>query len=324
MRVENIEGVTKEMNRQDTLGRKLDRERRQNERRGGREEGTPGRDENSFRRDWVYEREYRVTYRDSIIDTEEIVEGTWRGKVGEDGIIYVSIADNVADNMKVKIGSKITFNVQGALIETVVGSIRKVDFRRVQTNFLVVFPKGVLEEAPQFYVVISRVESEEQSAKYQQVLVKNFPNVSVIDLTQILNSVETVLNKVSFVIRFMAFFSILTGLVVLISSVVLSKFQRIQESVLLRTLGANRRQIIRINALEYFLLGSLATLTGIGLSIVASFVLAKWQLKIPYTPNLWPVVIVFICITVLTMLIGLLNSREVISKPPLEVLRKEV
>jgi putative ABC transport system permease protein len=116
----------------------------------------------------------------------------------------------------------------------------------------------------------------------------------------------------------------LTGLVVLISSVVLSKFQRIQESVLLRTLGAHRRQIIRINALEYFLLGSLATLTGIGLSVAGSFALAKWMLEIPYEPNLWPALIVFVSITGLTMLIGLLNSREIVRKPPLEVLRKEV
>jgi putative ABC transport system permease protein len=320
MRVDNIDGVTLEMNRQDTLGGRIERERR---REGGRGEGDGG-SSGSYRRNWVYEREYRVTYRDSLIDTEKIVEGTWYGEVGEDGIIYISLSDNVAESMKAKIGSKITFNVQGALLETVVGSIRKVDFARVQTNFLVLFPKGVLEEAPQFYVVVSRVESEEQSAGFQRALVKSFPNVSVIDLTQILKSVETVLDKVSFVIRFMAFFSILTGLIVLVSSVILSKYQRIQESVLLRTLGANRKQILKINALEYFLLGSFATLTGIGLSIIASFVLAKWQLKIPYSPDLWPIVIVFASITGLTMLIGLLNSREVISKPPLEVLRKEV
>ncbi len=327
MRLESIDGVTKEMNDRDTTGQaaraaaEASGERR---RRGRDDDDGPPDSESTRRRDWVYEREYRVTYRDSLIETEEIVEGEWHGTVGEDGIIYVSVAENVARGMKAKVGSKITFNVQGALVETVVGSIRKVDFRRVQTNFFVVFPKGVLEEAPQFYVVVSRVDSEEQSAKFQQALVKNFPNVSVVDLTQILKSVKTVLDKVSFVIRFMALFSILTGLVVLISSVVLSKFQRIQESVLLRTLGAHRRQIIRINALEYFLLGSLATLTGIGLSVVGSFALAKWSLEIPYEPNLWPALIVFVSITGLTMLIGLLNSREIVRKPPLEVLRKEV
>jgi putative ABC transport system permease protein len=226
--------------------------------------------------------------------------------------------------MNAEVGSKITFNVQGALIETVVGSIRDVDFRRVQTNFFVVFPKGVLEQAPQIYVIVSKVESEEQSAKYQQALVKEFPNVSVIDLTQILKSVKSVLDKVSFVIRFMALFSILTGLVVLISSVVLSKFQRIQEAVLLRTLGAKRRQILQINAFEYLLLGALATLTGVGLSVAASWALAVFSLEIPFEPNLWPALFTFLAITGLTVLIGMLNSREVVSKPPLEVLRREV
>ena len=330
MRVDNIDGTTFEMHVRDSA-RIAWREERRRAREEGREperqqrgDDDDGPQERRFRSDWVFEREYRVTYRDTLIETEKILEGEWHDTVGDDGIIYVSLSERIARSMKAKVGTEITFNVQGALIETVVGSIREVDFRRVQTNFFVVFPKGVLEEAPQIFVVVSKVESEEQSAKYQQQLVKNFPNVSVIDLTQILKSVESVLNKISFVIRFMALFSILTGLVVLISSVVLSKFQRIQESVLLRTLGAKRRQIIRINAIEYFFLGSLATLTGIGLSIVGSWALAKFSLKVPFEPNLLPIIYVFIGITGMTMLIGLLNSREVISKPPLEVLRKEV
>jgi len=327
IRVDNIDGITQEMHVRDTA-RIAWREERKKAREEGREperrRGGGDNTERRFRSDWVYEREYRVTYRDTLIDTEKIKEGEWHGTVGEDGIIYVSLAERIARSMKAKVGTKITFNVQGALIETVVGSIREVDFKRVQTNFFVVFPVGVLEQAPQIYVVISKVDSEEQSAKYQQQLVKDFPNVSVIDLTQILKSVESVLDKISFVIRFMALFSILTGLVVLISSVVLSKFQRIQESVLLRTLGAKRRQIIRINAVEYFFLGSLATLAGIGLSIIGSWALATWSLEIPYEPNLLPALYVFVGITGLTMLIGLLNSREVVNKPPLEVLRKEV
>jgi putative ABC transport system permease protein len=155
-------------------------------------------------------------------------------------------------------------------------------------------------------------------------LVQEYPNISVIDLTQILKSVEEVLSKVSFVIRFMALFSILTGLLVLISSVVLSKYQRIRESVLLRTLGANKKQILWINALEYFLLGALATLTGIGLAAVGTFLLAKFQFEIPFAVNWLPALVVFVVITGLTVLIGMFNSRDVVRKPPLEVLRKEV
>jgi len=272
-------------------------------------------------RNWVYNREYRVTYRDTLVESEEVMKGEWVGEKSEDGTIYVSISENMLEDMDVEIGSKLTFNVQGAMIETVVGSVRKIDWGKLQTNFFVVFPKGVLERAPQFNVIVSRTANIEQSAKFQQKLIQNFPNVSVVDLSAILQSVEDVLGKISFVIRFMALFSILTGLLVLISSVVLSKYQRIKESVLLRTIGAQSRQILLINLLEYFMLGALATLTGIGLSFLGSWLLAKYSFGIPFKPDWLPPFIVFFTITGLTVLIGLFNSREVLNKPPLEVLR---
>lgn len=273
---------------------------------------------------WVWDREYRVTFRDSLIDTEEILEGEWAGVHRPGEPIRVSISDNLQRGMKAKVGTKIVFNVQGALLETEVGSIRKVDFTRIQTNFMVVFPKGVLEAAPQFHVVVSRVNSAEQSAAFQSEIVRRYPNVSAIDLTQILKSVDEVLGKVSFVIRFMAMFSILTGLLVLISSIYQGKFARIRESVLLRTLGASRRVILRIVALEYLLLGGLACLAGIGLSVGGAWALARFVFKIPFEPDWWPLLLTFAAITAITVVIGLLNSREVVRKPPLEVLRQEV
>ncbi|MBV6442402.1 MAG: hypothetical protein EPGJADBJ_04117 [Saprospiraceae bacterium] len=290
----------------------------------GRRNGPPGeRDENRINR-WVWDHEYRVTFRDTLINTEEIIEGEWIGTHKPGQPVKISISDGLQKSMKAKIGTKIVFNVQGARLETEVGSVRKVDFNRVQTNFLVVFPTGVLEKAPQFHVVISRVGSAQQSAQFQSELVRRFPGVSAIDLTQILKSVDEVLGKVSFVIRFMALFSILTGLLVLVSSIYQGKFARIRESVLLRTLGASRRQILAINALEYFLLGALACLAGIGLSVVGAWALAQFAFKIPFEVEWWPLAATFVVITVITVIIGLFNSREVVNKPPLEVLRQEV
>ncbi len=272
---------------------------------------------------WVWDREYRVTFRDTLIDTEEILEGEWVGTHTPGQPVKVSISDGLQKAMKAKIGTRIVFNVQGTRLECEVGSVRKVDFNRVQTNFLVLFPTGVLEQAPQFHVVISRVSSAEQSARFQSELVRRFPGISAIDLTQILKSVDEILGKVSFVIRFMALFSILTGLLVLISSIYQGKFARIRESVLLRTLGASRRQILLINALEYFLLGALACLAGIGLSVAGAWALARFAFKIPFQPEWWPLIATFGIITIITVLIGLFNSREVVNKPPLEVLRAE-
>lgn len=273
---------------------------------------------------WVYNREYRVTYRDTLIDTEKILEGEWHGDKPADGSVYISIADNLARAMKAEIGTKAVFNVQGTLIETTISSIREVDFNRVQTNFLVVFPTEVLEKAPQFHVVVTKTANAEQSARFQRAVVKAYPNVSILDLSLILKTIDSILSKVSFVIQFMALFSILTGLLVLISSIILSKYQRIRESVLLRTIGASRQQILWINALEYFLLGALATFTGLLLSILGAWLLARFQFEIPFTPNWLQPLWIFLAITGLTVLIGLFNSREVLNKPPLEVLRSEV
>jgi putative ABC transport system permease protein len=125
------------------------------------------------------------------------------------------------------------------------------------------------------------------------------------------------------VIRFMAGFSILTGIIVLIASVLISKYQRLQESVLLRTLGASRKQIFAITALEYFFLGALAAVTGIVLSLAGSWALAKYSFESEFKPDFVPITVLFLAVSLLTVFIGLINSRGILSKPPLEVLRQE-
>lgn len=271
----------------------------------------------------VLTREYRVTYRDSLTRSEKIVDGKWHGNVAADGTIYISVEEGWAKRQQVQMGDTMTFNVQGAMIPTIVGSFREVDWNRIQTNFLIVFPKGVLEAAPQFHVLLTRVESDAASARFQQAMVQRFANVSIIDLGLVLKTLDEILQKIAFVIRFMAGFSIVTGLIVLVASVLTSKFQRIQESVLLRTLGASRRQILGITALEYFFLGSIASFTGIMLSLVGTWALAKYSFKAEMYIQPVSLFIVLVAISVLIMVIGLLNIRGILNKAPLEVLRKE-
>ncbi|MBA9078029.1 ABC transporter permease [Rufibacter quisquiliarum] len=272
----------------------------------------------------AFQREMRVTFRDSLTSSEKITQGTWRGKVAApDDTVFVSLDQSYAERLKVEVGDTIIFNVQGALIPTVVGSLRKVDWNRIQTNFLVVFPTGVLEEAPQFHVLITRVPTAQASAAFQQKVVRQFPNISIIDLELILSVMDELLEKIGFVIRFMGAFSIMTGVVVLISSVLISKYQRMRESVLLRTMGASRKQIYAITALEYFFLGALAAGTGIVLSLAGSWALARFSFETEFSPQLLPVLVLFGLISTLTVVIGLFNSRGVVNRSPLEVLRAE-
>lgn len=272
----------------------------------------------------AFESELRVTYRDTVTASETIIAGKF-GAISQSPAnpIPISLEEDYARRLHVKVGDTIVFNVQGVLMTTIVGSLRRVDWRKIQTNFRIVFPGGVLESAPQFHVLITNAPSPEASARFQQAVVKNFPNISVIDLGLVLKVLDELLDKIGFVIRFMAAFSMLTGLVVLIASVLISKYQRIREVVLLRTLGASRRQIFVITALEYFFLGALAAATGILLSLAGSLALAKYSFESQFTPHWGLIALLFAGVCGLTVLIGVYNSRSVLNKPPLEILRGE-
>lgn len=290
-----------------------------------------GRNVNEIRKDttstvnrWILNHEFRVTYRDTITDSETLQSGKWIGAVKSSREIPISVSDNFARDALVTLGDTLIFNVQGVLMTTFVSNIRTVDWSRMQPNFTLVFPTGVLENAPQFRVLTTHAPNESVSAGLQRDLVREFPNISILDLRQLLTVVEGLLNKISWVINFMAFFSILTGIVVLLGAVRTGKYQRIRESVLLRTLGAKGRQIIKITAYEYLYLGVLGSLAGILLSLIGSQFIAIWLFDAPFIPSKVPFLILFPGIVLLVLLIGITNNRSVITSPPLDVLRKEV
>jgi putative ABC transport system permease protein len=274
-------------------------------------------------RGWALRREYRVTYRDSLIESEKILEGEFQAQATEDSI-FISVSDNLKEGLKLKLKDEIVWNVQGVDVKTYVGSFREVDWQRVQTNFMVVFPKGVLENAPQFYVLISRIDNKNVSAKFQQELVRNFPNVSAIDLTLILETVDQVFDKIGFVIRFMALFSVLAGLFVLSGAVINSKYARLKESVLLRTLGASKKQLLQMTVIEFTYLGTFAGLSGSLLALIASWALSVFFFDILFFPDLISLALTWILIAFLTVLVGWFNTRSILNKSPLEILRKEV
>jgi putative ABC transport system permease protein len=272
----------------------------------------------------LFSREYRVTFRDTITPYEKVVEGTWKGNVDSTGKVFISIEKGFANRFNLKLGDTLYFNVQGAMVETIISSFREVEWYRIQANFLVVFPKGVLEDAPQFHVFLTHTPSQESSVKFQQATVRRFPNISIIDLDLVLSTLNDLLDKIAFVIRFIAVFSIITGLVVLISSIRISRYQRMQENLLLRTLGASGNQVLWITALEYFFLGSMAAAAGIIIAIVASWSLAAFSFESPFSPDLMPVLVIYISIAAITVIVGMLNSRGTLNRPPLEVLREDV
>lgn len=272
---------------------------------------------------WALRREYRSSYRNRLTSTERIIMGKWQGTTGDAPPIPVSLEKGIAETLKVSIGDSLDFELQGVPLPTQVASVREVDWQRVQPNFFVVFPEGVLENAPQFYAIATRAESAQLSAALQRAVVERFPNVSMIDLTLVLDTLDSILDRVSAAIRFIAFFTIITGFAVLVGAVMSSRSQRVKESILLRTLGAPQSQIINTIVAEYFFLGVISCATGALLASFASWGLSYYFLGAVATMSAAPVVAIVVIITGATVGAGLAGCWGIFRRPALEALREE-
>jgi putative ABC transport system permease protein len=289
------------------------------------EETEDGRDDQPAPRGWAVRREYRSTYRDTLTTSETLVAGRWwsSGDESEDGIYSVSLEQDVATDLGVGVGDRIDWDVQGVVVATRVTSLRTVDWARLEPNFFAVFEPAALDAAPQMWVFLARSADEGARAVAQRDLVTDHPNISVIDLTLVQRALDDVIGRVSLVIRFLAGFSVATGFIVLLGAVATGRLQRIRESVLLKTLGATRRQIGAILFTEYAMLGLLAVVVGTGLATAAAWGLARFLFEVPFGLDPVPLAVLAGAIALLSAVIGLSASREVFRSTPMEAIREE-
>jgi putative ABC transport system permease protein len=275
---------------------------------------------------WALRREYRNTYRDTLVASERLVAGRWWGTGGTTRApgqpARISIEADVAAELGVGLGDRITWNVQGVTLESRIASVRAVDWARFEPNFFVVFEPGVLEAAPQTWVLLGRADDAGLRAELQRDVVTAYPNVSVIDLTQVQETLDRVLGRVSFAIRFMALFSVGSGLVILVGALRASRLERLREAVLLKTLGATSGQVRRILLTEYVAWGSLAALAGVALAAVAGWGLATRLFEIAFRLPALALGGVWLAVCALTAAVGLATSAEVLRGTPLQVLRE--
>lgn len=276
---------------------------------------------------WALRREYRSTWRDTLNASEPLLQGRMWGPGGgaapAGGIAQVSLDKSIVEDLDVAMGDTITWDVQGVRIPTRVTSVRDVDWARLEPNFFAVFPTAVLRDAPHSWVMLARSPDAGARARVQRDVVARYPNVAILDLTQVQEALDEVLGRVAAVIRFLAAFSVATGFIVLLGAVLTSRLQRIRESVLLRTLGATRRQIGAILLAEYLTLGVLASAAGTLLALAAGWALAKWIFHVDYGVPAAPLLGLAAAVTVLSGAVGFWASREVFRHTPLEALRDE-
>jgi putative ABC transport system permease protein len=272
---------------------------------------------------WIVRREFRSTFRDSLVPSERLTAGKFHtGGSPPDQIPQMSLDQGVARDLHVGLGDTITWDVQGVQVKTRITSLREVNWTRFEPNFFVVFETRALAKAPKQFVVLADVRGEGAVARLQRDVVTRFPNVASVDLTMIQQTVGRVLSKVTAAIRFMAALSLALGIPVLFSAVSATRRERLREGVLLKVLGATRRQVGRIMLAEYMLLGGLGSLVGVVLSIGGAWALMHYIFKQPFSPAVLPALAVPGLMIAIAVSIGMLTGREVFQETPMAALRE--
>ncbi|MBI4477884.1 MAG: FtsX-like permease family protein [Acidobacteria bacterium] len=269
-------------------------------------------------------REYVITFRPSLDANEELIEGQF-WPAASDGRPQVSIEDGIHERFRIVLGDMMRFDVAGRRIEARVTSIRRVDWRDSRRGgFMFVFRPGTFDDAPYTYIAPAKGPVDPAiRGRLQHDLVSRYPNVSVVDIREILEAVRTVVRGVTLAISVVGGVVLFSGMLILVGSVSMTKFQRVYEAAIFKTLGASTRSIAGMLVLEYGVLGLLAGLVGSIGALALSWGVSRFALDIDWQPA--PVVnLVGIIITgVLVCAIGVASSMDVLRRKPLATLRAE-
>ncbi|MBI5017046.1 MAG: ABC transporter permease [Deltaproteobacteria bacterium] len=271
------------------------------------------------RRRWVFTREQRLTYLRALPPGNEVVEGRlWSDPRRPE----VSVEDDFARDLGARLGSTLTFDVQGVPLDLEVTSLRRVEWRTFGINFFLVVEPGVLESAPQFRLVSARLPpGGEQRA--QDLLAARYPNVTLLKVRAILEKILAVLNRVALGVQFLGGFTVVAGIAILAGAVSAGSVRRGREVALLKTLGMTRRGVAAAFALEYALVGAVAGLIGSAGAGVAAWAVLTRGMEIPFRLDALPYAAAVAASVLLAVTAGLAASGRALGRRPVDVLRAE-
>jgi len=266
-------------------------------------------------------RTFNLTYRNDLLEDEVIIKGdrlyqkSW-------GDRQVSVMDTVAASGKMKIGDLITFKIQGVPLQVRISSIRSRTRESIRPFFYFVFPDNTLRNAPQTIFTAVRVAQPQISA-LQTKIIENFPNISVIDTTELLTIFTGVVKKISLIIRFFAAFSIVAGILIVLSSILATRYARIQEAVYYKILGARSNFVVKVFTLENLVLGLVSAGQALLISQAGSWLICLKVMNISYKPFIFESIILVGVTVSLVVTVGLLPSISILRKKPVVFLREQ-
>jgi putative ABC transport system permease protein len=269
-------------------------------------------------------REYTITYRPALEPNEKVVAGKiWDTTPSEDP--EVSVEQFISEQFKINIGDTVRFDILGRTVSARVTSIRAVEWSDSRAGgFMFVFRPGVIDKAPHSFIGFLRGPQDAAArARLQSALVMAAPNVSVIDGREILDAVKSVVDNVTLAVTVVGTLVVLSGLLILVGAVAMTKYRRVYESAIFKTLGATRRLIATVLVLEYGILGVLAGSIGAGGAMALTWAISKYALDIPFTPLIGTTAAGVAATTFLVAIIGVVSSWDVLQRKPLATLRGE-
>jgi putative ABC transport system permease protein len=270
-------------------------------------------------------REYVITYRGRLEPNETVVQGTFWTQAAPPAEPEVSIEQGIHERFKINVGDTMRFDVLGRTVSVRVSSIRAVEWKDSRRGgFMFVFTPGLFEDAPQMFIAPLKAPADlQRRGTLQHDLVEAFPNVSVIDLREILENVKAVIRNVTLAITVVGLLVGASGGLILIGAVAMTKFQRVYEAAIFKTLGASTRALASMLVLEYGLLGTLAGLIGSLGAIALNWGVSRYALDLPWRLYPWVNVAGVAITALLVAAVGVGSSLDVLRRKPLATLRAE-
>jgi putative ABC transport system permease protein len=270
---------------------------------------------------WFYTRDYVLTWSATPPPRNTILRGQWWNGRSANGPL-VSIEEEAARVLGVDVGSRITFDVQGVPVEAEIANVRAVDWQTFGANFFVIFAPGALDGAPAMYLATARVPPSAE-ARVQDAVVTTFPNVTAIPVRDVLERVASVVDRLGLAVRAIGIFSLASGIVVMLGALAATRYQRLYESVILRTIGATRATVARAFAVEYGCLGIAAGAGGTALAALLAWIVLRFVLAVPWTFEPLALAGGVVVATMSALGVGFLATFRLLGAKPLAVLRQE-
>jgi putative ABC transport system permease protein len=270
-------------------------------------------------------REYTITYRPQLNSNEELLQGKWWDATPSTGEAEVSIEERLQERFRINVGDQMQFDVLGRTIPARVTSIRKVNWRDYRSGgFMIVFRPGPFDNAPHTYISsVNGPRDPAARARMQATLVSRYPNVSVIDLREVLDTIQGIVDGVTLGVTVVGGLVLLAGMLILVGAVSMTKFQRVYEAAILKTLGASSRLIAAMLLLEYGVLGAIAGTVGAVGAIALSWAVARYALDLTWHATPAITIVGIAATAVCVAAIGVLASFDVLRHKPLASLRAE-